>query len=220
MKIRDRLGITPGRQRDAVTAMRFVMVGLVFVGVYSGNLGIVLNAAVGVAVTYLPGVLERDYGVPVDAGLSLWITGAVFLHAVGVAGLPGSEQNLYRGLWWWDHLTHALSSSVVAAVGYTAVRALDEHTDDIYIPDRLVFVFVLVFVAAFGVVWEVIEFSLGGLSSAVGGDPVLTQFGLGDTMLDLLFDVIGGVLAGLYGTAHLTDVVGYLSGRFEAREDA
>lgn len=203
-----------------MSAMRFVLFGLVLVGVYGGSPGIVVNAAVGVVVTYLPGWLERDYGVPVDAGLSLWITGAVFLHAVGVAGLPGSEQNLYRGLWWWDHLTHALSSSVVAAVGYTVVRAVDEHSDDVHVPDRLLFVFVLVFVAAFGVVWEVIEFAIGGLAATLGGEPILTQFGLHDTMLDLLFDLIGGLLAGLYGTAHLTDVVGYLSGRFDAREEA
>jgi hypothetical protein len=36
-------------------------------------------------------VLERDYGVPLDAGLTLWITAAVFLHAFGRIGIRGGD---------------------------------------------------------------------------------------------------------------------------------
>jgi len=199
--------------------MQLALVGMVLVGLERQNLGVIVNAAVGLAVTCVPAILERDYGVPMDAGLTVWVTGAVFLHAFGVVGVPGLTGNLYRGLWWWDHLTHALSSSVVAAVGYTFVRGLDEHTDAVYLPPRFTLVFVLVFVAAFGVLWEVIEFTLGGLSATLGGGAVLTQYGLEDTMLDMAFDLVGGLLAGLFGTAHLTDLTGYVAERLDRLRD-
>jgi hypothetical protein len=162
-------------------------------------------------------MLERDYDIPMDAGLTLWITSAVFLHGLGTVGLPWSGASFYQTVWWWDHLTHALSSSVVAAVGYATTRALDRHSEAIYLPPRFTFVFVLLFVLAFGVLWEVVEFALGGLASILGSGNVLTQYGLGDTMLDLVFDTVGAVVVATWGTAHLTGVVGAIQDRIEAR---
>ena len=212
MRLRERLGVTPARQRRATYAMQVMLVGLVFVGLGRGNVGIVVNATLALAVTYLPALVERDYHIPMDAGLTLWITLAVFLHAVGTVGIPGwSEASFYVGLSWWDHLTHTLSSSVVAAAGYATARALDEHSEAIYLPERFMFVFVLLFVVAFGVFWEVIEFAVAGVAALAGTESVLTQYGLSDTMLDLLFDTLGGVIVAVWGTAHLGDVASALS---------
>jgi hypothetical protein len=44
------------------------------------------------------------------------------------------------------------------------------------------------------------------------------QYGLDDTMLDLLFDTLGGVVVAVWGTAHLTDVVGALADRLDRPE--
>ena len=214
----DRFRLSTRTQERAVRGMQLLLLGLVFVGIERGDAGVIVNASVSLLVTYLPGVLERDYGLPMNTGLTLWVTTAVFLHAVGTGGVPGVDVNLYQTFWWWDHVTHALSSSVVAAVGYTVVRALDEHADTITIPDRVTVVFVLVFVLAFGVVWEVIEFGLGGLASMTGSESVLIQFGLDDTMADLFFDLLGGLVAGIWGTAYLTDLVTGLGDRLGGRE--
>jgi hypothetical protein len=193
--------------------MELSLVGVLFIGLDRGNVGIVVNAAIALAVTFLPAMLERDYDIPMDAGLTLWITTAVFLHAVGTLG-PYSDATF----WWWDHLTHALSSSLVAAIGYATTRALDAHTEDIYFPPRFTFVFILMFVVAFGVIWEVIEFGVGGAANLLGSSKILTQYGLGDTMLDLMFDIVGGVLVAVWGTAYLSDVVGALTDRLDGRE--
>jgi hypothetical protein len=195
--------------------MQLVLVGLLFIGFDRGSLGIIVNSTIGLGVTYLPAVLERNYRIPMDAGLTLWITTAVFLHALGTVGIPGAGVNFYRSVWWWDHLTHTLSSSVVAAAGYATARAFDQHTDAIHLPPRFMFVFILSFVLAFGVFWEVVEFALGGLASVTGSGNILTQYGLEDTMLDLLFDALGGVIVAVWGTAYLTDVVGALSAKLD-----
>jgi hypothetical protein len=197
--------------------MQVILVGLVFIGLDRGDVGIIVNGLVALAVTYLPAVLERDYHIPMDAALTLWITTAVFLHALGTVGLPGSEFSFYQSVWWWDHLTHTLSSSVVAAAGYATVRAIDEHAEEVYLPWQFTFVFILLFVVAFGVLWEVLEFAIGGIGALVGGDAILTQYGLGDTLLDLVFNTIGGFVVAVWGAAYLGDVIGALTRRLGGR---
>ena len=213
MRVRDYLGISTRRQRQLTRLMQVTLVGVFLVGVVEANLGVIVNGGVALAITYLPAIIERDYEIPLDAGLTLWITAAVFLHAVGTLG-P------YQDTWWWDHVTHLLSASVVAAAGYAAARAVDEHSEQIHLPPRFMFVFILVFVLAFGVLWEVIEFTLGGLSSVLGGSAVLTQYGLTDTMLDLVFDVVGGLVVAIWGTAYLTNVSDALAERLDSRANA
>jgi hypothetical protein len=202
VRIREYLGIGERRQRQFVRAMQIVLLGMVFVGLDRGDLRIVVNAGVGLAVTYVPALLERDYHIPLDAGMTLWITLAVFLHAVGTTGVPGLTRGLYDTLWWWDNLTHALSASVVAAAGYATARAIDAHSEAVYLPPRFTFVFVVLFVMAFGVIWEVLEFGIGGAANTFGVQQVLIQHGIDDSMTDLLFDAVGAVVVGTWGQLH------------------
>lgn len=220
MKLRETLGISRRRQEQASRAMQVLIVLFLGIGIERGSTGLIVNALVALGVTFLPAALEREYDLPMDAGLTLWITSAVFLHALGVAGIPGLTGNLYAEtspIPFWDHITHALSASVVAAVGYTVARAIDEHTEAVYLPSRFMFVFILVFVAAFGVFWEVLEFAIGGAAAAVGSGSVLTQYGLEDTIYDLVFDLVGAVIVAVWGTAHLTDVAGAVTERIDRR---
>jgi len=84
-------------------------------------------------------------------GSSSWITTAVFLHALGTTGF-------YVTVGTWDTITHALSASIVAAAGYAFFRAVNVHTDHVHIPPTMMGVFILVFVLAAGVIWELFEF--------------------------------------------------------------
>jgi hypothetical protein len=217
MRVRDWLGISKYRQRQLSYAMEIGLVSIIFAGIWGGSTTVVVNAFVGFVATQIPPILERDYDIPMDPALTLWISTAVFLHAFGVLGLPGSEQNLYGQLPWFDHVTHGLSATVVAAVGYSTARALDKHSPDIHLPRRFMFVYILLFVLAFGVIWEVIEFGLGELARMQGNTALLTQHGLEDTMLDLVFDTIGAIVVATWGTVHLNDISGYIADHLEAR---
>jgi hypothetical protein len=218
MRLRDRLHISDRRQRQVTHLMEMLLVGMVLVGFERGDTGVVVNAGIGVLVTQLVPVLERDVGVPMDSALTLWITSAVFLHALGTVGIPGTElTSFYSQVWWWDHLTHALSASVVAAVGYATARAIDLHSDEVYLPPKFMFAFILMLTLAFGVFWEVLEFGIAEAAALLGGEPVLTQYGLDDTLLDLVFDSVGAIIVATWGTAHLSDVAGAIQQRLEAR---
>lgn len=217
MKWRDvfHFDISSGQELLLVGAMQIALVGFLFVGLWTLNVGVLVNTLFALGVTFLPGVFEHDYSVPLDAGLVVWITGAVFLHAWGTVGLPGVG-SFYANVPGWDHLTHTLSATLVAAVGYSVARALDEHTESIYLPDRFMFVFILLFVLAAGVFWEVVEFLIGLAATATGADAVLTQYGLRDSMMDLLFNTMGGVVVALWGSSQLSTVVDHLVARLDS----
>jgi hypothetical protein len=201
VRLRDRLGVSERRQRQFVRAMQVALVGLLFIGLDRGDVRVIVNAGVALGVTLVPALLRRDYGVPLDAGLTMWIALAVFLHTIGTI-LPGLEGGLYDVLPWWDSLTHALSASVVAAVGYAAARAFDRHSTAVYLPPRFTFLFVLVFVMAFGVFWEVLEFAIGEAALLFDGPEILIQHGVEDTMTDLIFNTVGAVVVGTWGQLH------------------
>ncbi len=186
--------------------LQFAIASIVVVGLITRNVGVLVNAVFALGVTFLPGVLERDYRISLDPVLTLWITAAVFLHAIGMVGL-------YDTVWWWDHLTHTLSAMLVASVGYATARAFDQHSDAVSFPPRFMFVYVLLFTLAFGVVWEVLEFAVRGFATIVGIEPVLIQYGLEDTIIDLIFDATGALLVALFGTSALSGTIDTLVAR-------
>ncbi|MFW6318410.1 MAG: hypothetical protein ACOC06_08095 [Halorubrum sp.] len=184
-------------QRRLTGAMQVLLVVIVAYGFVAGEQKAISNGIIGFLVTLIPAASERRYDLPLDPWLALWITSAVFLHTVGSAGF-------YARIEWWDHVTHSLSASVVAAAGYTALRGVDLHSDGIQIPSRFAFVFIVVVVLAFGVLWELFEFGLDIVATETGIDMPLAQHGLEDTISDLTYNTIGAVLVGLFGQAHLS----------------
>jgi hypothetical protein len=99
-----------------------------------------------------------------------------------------------------------MSASLVAAAGYTTARAIDLHTDEISLPQRFAFVYILVIVLAFGVLWELFEYGLDVLSLATDITMPLAQHGLDDTVRDLMFNSLGAIVVAVFGQAHLLEV--------------
>jgi hypothetical protein len=195
--------------RLAGGGMRLAIAAILGVGVATLNVSVILNAAAALGVTYLPAVLSRDLGIRLSPGLTLWMTLAVFLHALGMLGL-------YRDVWWYDHVTHTLSATLVAAVGYATACAVDRYSDAVSLPSQFMFVFILTFTLAFGVVWEVLEFFARLAADYAGVEAVLVQYGLDDTIVDLVFDTVGAVLVALFGTERLASLVESFHERLEA----
>ena len=190
--------------RWAVRVMQAGLAAVTLFGLVTLRWGLVINAGISLAVTFLPALLRRDLSLPMNPALVAWITFAVFLHAVGALG-P------YEWFGWYDSVTHMLSATIVAGAGYATARALDEHYDRLEVPPAFMFGFIVVFVLAFGVLWEIMEFASGGLASILGGDPVLAQYGASDIVYDLTFNAVGGVLVALFGTSRLRDIARSLS---------
>lgn len=191
--------------------MQCVLVVMVVYGFLAGQPKAISNGVLALSITFLPAILERNYEFPLDPWLGLWITTAVFLHTLGSSGL-------YAGIPWWDHVTHSMSASLVAAVGYTVARAVDLHSDEIVIPRRYAFAYIFVIVLAFGVIWELFEFGLDIFGETTGIIPPLSQHGLADTVKDLMFNSVGALIVALFGQAHLLGTARAVRERFLAKE--
>ena len=196
----ERLGLSEHRQRQFIRILQAGLVAVAIVGVVQLDIAIVLTASAALSVTFVPATLTREYDVPMDVGLTLWITTAVFLHSLGT-------MYFYGDFLWWHNLTHAVSGSLVAGIGYALFRAVDEYTAAVRFPSRFMFVLILLFVVSVGVAWEILEFATDRVALALGyEDEVLAQHGLADTMTDMVFNVVGALVVATWGTAYLTGV--------------
>ncbi|SFG48087.1 hypothetical protein SAMN04488063_2183 [Halopelagius inordinatus] len=197
------------RSRLLVRAMQFVLFGLVVYGAATLQLGMVANGLLALAVTFLPAALRREYGYTMAPGLVLWITVAIFLHSVGSLGL-------YDQFSWYDEITHTVSATIVAGIGYAALRAFERHSDDIDVPSEFRAVFIVVFVLAFGVIWEVFEFGAVFIAQLLGVSSPVTVYGIDDIVTDMMFNTVGAVLVAVWGTGYFGGLVSFLRRRLES----
>jgi hypothetical protein len=188
----------------SVRAMQAVLAGITALAVVDADPTLVVNSAVPLAITLLPAVLRHQYDHVMDTGLVLWITAASTLHAAGAAGL-------YQWFGWFDSLTHTLSATLVAGVGYAVARAVERHSRAVTFNRGFRATFVVLFVLAVGVAWEILEFASGGLATAMGGEAVLAQYSTADIVNDLVFNTVGAVLVAAWSTAHFEAVADQLT---------
>jgi len=189
-------------ERRLVRVLQLVLAAIAAWGVVTLDARIVVPAALGLGITFVPALLRREYHYAMHPGLVLWITVAVVLHTVGMVGL-------YRRYPWYDEIAHGVSAALVAALGYALFRALELHTDEIDVPDALRGVFVVVFVLSAAMVWEVLEF-------AVGGHYVV--YGIDDIVTDMIANLLGGVVVALAGAGPVNGLVGFLRNRLRSAD--
>lgn len=196
----DRLSVSKSNQQLVVRLLQFGLVAMGVFGLFIPDIGLTLTSIFALTITLLPSLLEGRYDVPMGVGLTLWITIGVFLHTLGTGYFYGRS-------FWFHNLAHATSGSLIAAIGYATFRAVDEHSSAVRFPPRFMFLLIVLFVVSVGVFWEILEFLTDQwLVTESGEGLVFVQYGLADTMSDLLFDVIGAVAVAVWGTASLTGV--------------
>lgn len=179
--------------RTALRGIRGGIAGVFAAGVRRGNPGAVVNGAVSFVLSYLPHLVERSYDVEFRLWQRTYLSSAMLAHAVGMLGLYDEE-----GPWWWDHLTHTLSSTLLGGIAHVA--AVRRGRD----PRRAV-------VAAIGIgglCWEALEYGIHAVTERLGIEPVLIPYSARDTALDLLFDLVGGALVVGFGDRLLDNLTG------------
>jgi hypothetical protein len=204
----DDLDASDATERVAVRAMQAVLLALFAYTLFRVRLGLALGIGVSLAVTLLPAVLRREYNYSMDPLLVLWITLSVFVHTIGSLG-P------YDWFGWYDSVAHTVSAVVIAGIGYVTLRTFETHSDEISVPGEFRAVFIVVFVLAAGVLWELLEFGSGKLARAVGADAPLAVRGVEDIVNDLVFNTLGAVIVAAAGTDYLHGFVAFLRRRLE-----
>ncbi|MFC5365871.1 hypothetical protein [Salinirubrum litoreum] len=160
----------------------------------------------GLAVLLLPDALDRVTGVSLPPAHRLWIAGGIALHPFGAL------YGYYDTVWWWDHLAHAASASLLAAGLYACWLAVGRlRTGGDTLPKIGVAGHLAVFalVLSGGVGWEVFE----------AHTTALVVYGPTDTRLDLVFDVVGWALLAPVARRVVGDVPAGLARRFGGGTD-
>lgn len=192
-----------GPLRLVARGLQLCLIGLIGYGAAIGEVGITINGVLALGVALLPDALQWWADHEVDPRIALWITVAALVHTVGFFG-PYDWTTGIPGL--YDQAAHAISASFVAGVGYALVEALDRSSTRVHFPPEFRFVFILAFILAFGVAWEIAEFGGGALGSAITGSEFLVQYGIRDIVADLVFNTLAAAAVALWGTGYFDGV--------------
>lgn len=160
-------------------------------GLRQRNPNAVANAALMVLATYLPDIAEGRYGIEFRPWQRVYTAVTMFAHAVGFLG-P------YEETWWWDHVTHVLSATLLG--GFVHVAAHRRGHDR----DRAV----LASIIGGGLLWEGLEYAIHRVSHRLGVEPLLVHYGPRDTVKDLLFNLFGALLVLGFGDRLLGNFTG------------
>lgn len=178
-------------ERAFERGVRYALLGVFVVGLRRRSPGAVVNAALSLAATYLPRIVERRYEVAFRPWQRAYAEAAMLTHAVGMLG-P------YENTRWWDHLTHTHSATLLAGLVHAAARRRGRDPRP-----RVVAVVVSV-----GLLWELMEHAIHAVAGRLGLEPLLIPYGRTDTVLDLVFDLLGALLVLAFGDVLLRNFIG------------
>lgn len=191
MTLGNTLGLSDDQELLLTRTLQLTLFGIMIYGLVTTQTKRVVMPGLALGITLLPALLRREYGYAMDAGLVLWITIAMILHTMGSMGL-------YNQYPWYDEVTHVVSGTIIAGLGYASFRALELHSNDIEVPAEFRAVFIVVFVLAAGIFWEVLEFALGNLVPVYGIDDIVT---------DMIANAIGGVIVAVWGANYVSSLI-------------
>ena len=175
--------------QTTVYAIRCAILAVFVEGFRQRNPGAVVNAVLSLAVTYLPGVVERLFGVEFHPWQRIYAGIAMFAHAVGMLG-P------YDDTWWWDHLTHTLSATLIGGVAHTIARRRGRDPRSR----------VLAVTVGVGGLWELAEYAIHVVCDRLGFEPILVHYSQRDSLFDLLFDLLGALVVITFGDRLLSNL--------------
>ena len=149
--------------------------------IYRRNYLYAIGALLAIFFAYTPAMLKHNFNIQLPWLLEFAIALHMFLHIGGLAFGWYSKFRLY------DVVLHIHGTMIIALLGFMLVYTL-YYLGKIKLSLGMIGVFTFLFAIAIGALWEIAEFRL---DQSFG---TLAQPSLQDTMGDLIFDGIGGIL--------------------------
>jgi hypothetical protein len=171
--------------------MRLLMTGLAPYEVYKGELLFAVATIVAVVISLVPAIVERNYRITLPFELDFLLTFSIFIHT-----FLGEGMEFYERFWFLDKSLHFFTSAVIGLIAFVTVYTL-YYTRKLPITIPLVGFITVMFTMGVGGLWEIGEYAADNLFGKT------TQGGLDDTMLDMIYDLIGGVIVSLLGMLYV-----------------
>jgi hypothetical protein len=175
------------------------MQGLILLeGIYGlsiRNSSIIVTSFIGFFMTCIPYLIGRRIKVTLPWEVNFLIAFAVFLHVAGYS------QHLYLLLYpYYDKFAHFISAITVAVLAFVSILLIDRFSCT-KLRRWQIFFYILIFTMAIGAFWEIYEYLMDTFFGAYLTKSL--QQGLDDTMMDLIFDLLGGVIVGVFGAWYI-----------------
>jgi len=175
---------------DMAGSLRYAIIAVFIIGIRQRNPGAVVNAVLAYFGTCVPDIVERESAIEFRPWQRLYVATAMLLHAIGMLG-PYDD---IRG---WDHVTHTLSASIVGGATFVAAKRRGKD------PLRPT----LGSVITLGVLWEITEYLIHATANRLGVNPILVFYSRKDTVLDLVFNLVGAFLVIVFGNRYLANLL-------------
>ncbi len=178
----------------------------IILSLFTGDLFVSFISLLALVVTLIPKFLEKNYNlhIPIDIQfiITLFIFASLFL---------GEIKNYYDRFWWWDLMLHGVAGIVLGLIGFGMLYVLF-YGNKIKAKPGLIVFFAFCFAVTLGTIWEIFEFGMDQIFGYNMQKPMLLDdSGLFDTMFDLIFDVVGALIASIWGYFYLKrEKTGYI----------
>jgi len=171
--------------------MILAMIWVVPAALWRGDWPLAIMATVAVAVALIPAVLRHNYRIVLPWFLVFLVVLQLHLHTFW-----GVWLRYYDSHWFWDKLLHLKGTMLVSLVGFLAAYSI-HLCGKVRLTGPILGLFTVVFGNALGAWWEIVEFLV---------DKTLkknTQYGLDNTMIDLINNLVGSLIAAGIGWVYL-----------------
>ncbi|MGY3749269.1 hypothetical protein [Vagococcus acidifermentans] len=166
----------------------------------------ILQCVVGMIVIFLPSRVEQKFGIDIPDIMEI-----IYFIFLFCAIYLGEVQNFYYRIPFWDMILHAFSAGMLGALGFVIVDFLNHsEKSHIHLSPFFVSLFALCFAVTCGVVWEIYEYTADHILGTnmqkfmtADGTVLSGHATLGDTMKDIIVDLIGALVIVSLGYVHL-----------------
>jgi uncharacterized membrane protein YjdF len=172
-----------------------------------------LQCLLGLAAIAIPSFLQKKLNFVIPSNMmvfyTLFLYGAIFL---------GEVMAFYYKVPHWDTVLHTLSGAMLGALGFSVITFLNK-TDGIPINMSPLFVafFAFCFAMTMGMIWEIYEFTVDYFFGTnmqkfalEGGQGLVGQAALMDTMKDLIVDTVGALVMSVGGYLSIKYKTGFV----------
>lgn len=175
-------------------------VGLIALGFGRWSLAFVTFATLSLSL--LPPILAARFSLKLPLPFLIFTTAFFFATL-----FLGEAFDFYERLWWWDLTLHGFAAVGFGLTGFLFVFMLFEGDRFAAPPSAIAFITFCVAMMV-GAIWEIFEFTM---DAAFGLN--MQKSGLVDTMVDLILNAIGGLIASFTGYFYLRHDKAGLLGR-------
>ncbi|MCK8518585.1 DUF2238 domain-containing protein [Methanoculleus sp. 7T] len=171
---------------------QFLIAGNILVAFSLGEYSQVFGGVLALGLTMVPAAVTRRGYITLPWEINLLVALSLYLHVAG--GVRGFYEIYYP---YYDKVAHLISGITVSVLAFVAVLLLDRFSR-LNLSRRMIVGFVIIFAMAMEGFWEIYEW----LFDTFLGTSL--QHGLDDTMLDMIFVLVGAVVVALAGNRYLS----------------